>query len=379
MRPPFIRLLVASTIAACAVSAGAAAHPPTPTPSHIASLGIARNPATSTDGPAKGIDSQATQTTLAGDFADPFVLHAKGAYYAFATNAGGKNIRAARSTDLKTWSDMDDPLPALPSWAQANEGLTWAPTVLERDHGFVLYYTARAKASGLQCIGRATATAPEGPYVDDSTEPFICQVTAPQALCGSIDPSPFVDDHGEPYLVWKSDENAAPCHGNSRLWSQKLTSDGRSLVGNPTPLLQRDRAWEAPLIEGPSMVKAAGKYYLFYSANWWESPNYAIGYAVCQGPLGPCEKRTTDRPLVASSNGALGPGGQEFMTDEKGQLWMAYHAWSHPTVGYANGGARSLRMTPVSFENGVPTFGIPTAPSQSPVATSPHSDSRSNG
>jgi len=322
---------------------------------------------------------------LGGDFADPFVLRANGTYYAFATNAGGKNIHAARSTDLKTWSDVDDPLPALPSWAQANEGLTWAPTVLKRDNGFVLYYTARDKASGLQCIGRATSTAPEGPYVDDSTEPFICQVTAPQALCGSIDPSPFVDDNGDPYLVWKSDENAAPCHGNSRLWSQKLTSDGRSLAGTPTPLLQRDRAWEAPLIEGPSMVKAAGKYYLFYSANWWESANYAIGYAECQGPLGPCEKRTTDRPLVASSSGALGPGGQEFVTDEKGQLWMAYHAWSQPTVGYANGGARSLHMTPVSFENGIPTFGVPTANSPSPavdVATSKESQpakSKSNG
>ncbi|MCL2725298.1 MAG: glycoside hydrolase family 43 protein [Polyangiaceae bacterium] len=358
MTKPSIKWFIASAVVSTLT---AACHrSPTPT-ARIASRSNVR------DLSAAAANAVDTRPVLGGDFADPFVLRANGAYYAFATNANGKNVHAARSTDLATWSEIPDPLPTLPSWAKANEGLTWAPSVLQRDNGFVLYYTARSKTSDLQCIGRATSTSPEGPYVDDSTEPFICQVTAPQAFCGSIDPSPFVDDDGEPYLVWKSDENAAPCHGASRLWSQRLAHDGRTLLGTATELLRRDRAWEAPLIEGPSMVKAAGNYFLFYSANWWESANYSVGYAVCRGPLGPCEKRTLDRPLAASSGETLGPGGQEFVTDEKGQMWMTYHAWSNPTVGYEKGGARSLHMTPVSFTNGVPTLG--TAPATPEVAT----------
>ena len=37
---------------------------------------------------------------------------------------------------------------------------TWAPSVLPRGNTYVLYYTARHRTSGLQCIGRAVGTRP---------------------------------------------------------------------------------------------------------------------------------------------------------------------------------------------------------------------------
>jgi beta-xylosidase len=224
--------------------------------------------------------------------------------------------------------------------------------VLSRSGRWVLYYTARDRTSGFQCVSRAVASHPEGPYVDDSTTPFVCDRT----MCGAIDPSPFVDDDGHAYLLWKSDENDMRCRRPSRLWSQPLTADGLALVCTPAPLLAVDRSWEGPLIEAPAMLRHHDRYLLFYSANWYESADYAIGYATCVSPAGPCTKSSGDHALVQSSKALLGPGGQEFFNDETGATWMAYHAWPAPNATYASGGARALRVTRLHFAGDDPTL-----------------------
>src|SRR4051812_7516923 len=134
-----------------------------------------------------------------GDFADPFVLRAPGGYYAFATGARGSHLQLATSRDLARWTPAGDPLPVLPAWAAPGRGVTWAPAVLPRANSYVLYYTTPDLASGFQCISRATADQPEGPYRDASPQPLVCQTSGATALCGSIDPSPFLDRDGTPY------------------------------------------------------------------------------------------------------------------------------------------------------------------------------------
>lgn len=352
--------LLATGAASCVAQLTARDEPSDPPPRADAGGAGAHDAGHHVDGDAT-VEPPPTPSTyqnpvFAGDFPDPFVLRADERYFAFSTNSAGKNVPALTSKDLSTWEELPDALPVLPDWAMANASLTWAPSVLARRGAFVLYYTARSVAAGFQCIGRAVSTTPEGPYVDESDGPFICQVDGAQPLCGSIDASPFVDENGDAYLLWKSDENAPACRTDSRLWIQRLGVDGLSLLGEPAPLLRRDEGWESPLVEGPSMVKADGRYYLFYSANWWESSSYGIGYAVCATPAGPCEKKTTDGPLVRATFDVLGPGGQELFTDATGRLWMAYHAWTAPIVGYANGGARSLRIDPVTFSGGAPAL-----------------------
>jgi len=170
---------------------------------------------------------------------------------------------------------------------------------------------------------------------------------------------PFVDADGSLYLLWKSDDNA---HDRpSSLWVQRLEPDGLHLMGSPQEVLRHDRRWERPLIEAPSMIAFKGRYYLFYSANWWESPNYAVGYAVGRSPLGPFTKITRRRPWLGPFPDGAGPGGQEFFTDTSGALCMAYHAWTPGGVGYSSGGARSLRIARVGFRHGAPTM-APHAP-----------------
>lgn len=358
------RLLPALVLLGCSSAPEAAPSTDEPDPQEGAVIGVSPDGGgVPDDGPPRATATTYTNPVFAPDFPDPFVLREGGRYFAFATNGRGKNVPVATSTNLASWSDLPDALPRLPSWAKSNASLTWAPSVLKRGTRFVLYFTARHVASGFQCIGRAVAADPAGPYVDDSGGPFICQVSGASSFCGSIDASPFVDDNGDPYLLWKSDENAVECSHDARLWTQRLGVDGISLLGQPTQLLQRDRPWEAPLVEGPSMLKIDDRYLLFYSANWWESANYGVGWAECSTPVGPCTKKTANGPFVASVGAVAGPGGQEFFTDETGKWWMVYHAWKSPNVGYSNGGARSLRIDPFSLVNGVPTLAGPsTAP-----------------
>jgi beta-xylosidase len=288
------------------------------------------------------------------DFPDPFVIGDGGMFYAFASGARGRNVQVARSRDLTSWESLPDALPSVPSWVAPVSGMTWAPSVLRRGRNHVLYYTAPDAASGFQCISRATARRPEGPYVDDSSRPFICQTGTETPFCGSIDPSPYIDEAGRPWLLWKSDQNHPSCRTPSRIWSQPLSEDGLSIIGSPAPLLTTDQTWEGPLIEGPSMIRDGNTTLLFYSAHSYDSASYAVGYARCSGPMGPCKKVTLDSPLMKSSGSMLGPGGQELFTDPLGRTWMAYHAWTAPNASYRSGGMRSLRLAKVVFSNGVP-------------------------
>ena len=132
------------------------------------------------------------------DFPDPFVLTVGGTYFAYATNSVEGNIQIIQSTDRIHWTAVGNALPNLPSWATPNH--TWAPAVLPVGGQYVLYYTAQLAKGGPQCISAAVASQPQGPFIDTSAGPFACQPT----LGGSIDPSPFVNADGTPYLVRKS-------------------------------------------------------------------------------------------------------------------------------------------------------------------------------
>jgi len=154
------------------------------------------------------------------------------------------------------------------------------------------------------------------------------------------------DSSGHVYVIWKNDGNC--CGKPVALWSQRLTSDGRGLVGQRAELLQRDQPWEGPLIEAPTMWEEQGVWHLLYSGNLWNTDQYATGYAACDSPLGPCRK-TMAMPLIMSDSEMSGPGGAETFIDLDGRRWLAYHAWSGDQIGYRLGGARSLRIDRVKL------------------------------
>ncbi len=280
------------------------------------------------------------------DFPDPFILTVGSEYFGFATNSAAGNIQIIQSSDLTHWTTVGDALPHEPTWA--TPGATWAPSVLQRGSTFVLYYSAVYSPTGEQCISEAVANRPQGPYVDSSSQPLICQTS----LGGSMDPSPFVDADGTPYLVWKSQGAGSQ---PSTLWSQKLSPDGTTLVSGPsTVMLTASSGWQGGVVEGPDLVMTGGQYLLFYSANNWRSTRYAIGVARCAGPLGPCTG-VSNQPLLASQPTFSGPGGPSVFADGRGQLQLAFHAWLPGKVGYPN--SRLLFIRPLDVTGGLPSIG----------------------
>jgi hypothetical protein len=257
---------------------------------------------------------------LAFDFADPYVLRVGGEYYAYATNAAGGSVQQARSSDLGSWELVGNALNNIPSWAVA--GSIWAPAAMVRGPVTVLYYTVREASSRRQCISVAISAAPGGPFLDGSSGPLEC------AESGAIDPSPFLDANGNPYLLYKTESPA-------RIWSRALTPDGRSFAGPPHLMLTATQRWEAGNVEAPSMLRNGATYWLFYSGNDWNGRNYAEGVALCAGPTGPCGA-TPGNPVLASRGTAAGPGGGEVFIDEDGAWRLAYHAYQEPLVRYPN-------------------------------------------
>jgi Glycosyl hydrolases family 43 len=339
--PPSSPVAAASARAGAPAAARRPLPQPLPEPNRVAP---ASSPAAGSVGGAPAL--------WPGDFPDPFVILVRGPagagslYYAYATQAGTTEVQTIRSPDLARWEWVGEALPRLPAWAVY--GYLWGPSVLARSAGYVLYYATRQAATGRQCISLAVSLLPQGPFVDTSDGPFICQLDRG----GSIDPSPFVDDDGTPWLVWKSEGTLAG--EPTRIWAQRLSADGRGLEGQPTELARTDQGWERPIVEGPTMARVGGRYVLFYAANRWETPGYAVGYALCATPAGPCRK-PLGGPVMTTSGREAGPGGPGAFVDSGGALRLAYHAWTAGQVGYP-GGARRLHLANVSLAGDLVTL-----------------------
>lgn len=299
--------------------------------------------ATASIAPEALIGGSYRNPVIARDFPDPFVLNVSGTFFAYATNAYGPNIQITTSTDLRNWMLHGDALPNLPTWATA--GRTWAPSIVKLGSRYVLFFTARHRTGNVPCIGAASGMSPYGPFTPVVDQPIVCQ----PSRGGSIDPSPFVDAYGRPWLLWKSE--GIVMKEPTRIWSRPMTMDARGFIGTATELVRTDQPWEGPIVENPSMVFARGAHFLFYSGNRWQGSSYGIGYAVCDGPAGPCRKAAA--PWTTSTGPVAGPGGQEFFRGPDGYLWMSYHAWSSDAVGYP-AGVRSLRVDRVWFGGGNP-------------------------
>jgi beta-xylosidase len=300
------------------------------------------------------------------NFPDPFILPYEGRFLAYATNAerDQANVQMAVSSDLVNWAPLTtggklhDAMPVLPAWAE--RGWTWAPEVIRQGERFLLYFTARETASGRQCTGVAESTDPLGPFTSSAPEPLVCQ----RDLGGTIDASPFRDADGKLYLYYKADANAVG--QPTDIFVQPLTADGTALFGEPVALLTNDLDWEAHVIESPTMVRQGEAYVLFYSANHfgWEphqrlSP-YAMGYATCTGPMGPCTD-APENPILYSYTdrkaGCLSGPGHQAVFEVSGRQYIMFHA--HIARGGCQNAkkGRQMYIAPLHWQGSKPVIG----------------------
>jgi beta-xylosidase len=272
------------------------------------------------------------------DFADPFVLQSRGAYYAYGTAAPGPDGRIfpiLRSDDLVHWEQRAGALEPLV------DGLSyWAPEVAEKDGRFYLFYSASTSASDEHHRLRvAIADDPAGPFVDSG------RLVLPDAGF-TIDASPFRDPKtGRWYLFFATDYEADEPHGTG-LAVVELAEDMTRAVCAPRPIVRavadwqiyernrdyKGRVWSAwHCVEGPNVVYHDGRYYCFYSGGAWHGERYGVGFAVADHPLGPFRDDFAPHgPYVLEGirGKVVGPGHCSHVLGPDGRtLFLVYHAW----------------------------------------------------
>lgn len=283
-------------------------------------------------------------------FADPDIVRVDSEltdtsrYHMYSTNICGMGcitVPYMTTTDFGTYTPVVDAMPnGLGQWA--DHWATWAPEVHQFGSKWALYYTARVKGTtSTQCIGRATAWSPAGPFIDTRPAPVVC-TNAPSGsgAGGAIDADVFVDDHGTPFLLWKNDgNNPDTCGCDSKIWSRQLNSDGSAFVGSPRALISNGGDYT---VEAPELIQGRSGLSLLYSAGHYGTTDYRTAVANCAGPLGPCSR--TGPTLFRSGGGLVGPGGASAVTDRVGRTWLAYHS------GPVDPDQRRLQIDAIRFD-----------------------------
>jgi xylan 1,4-beta-xylosidase len=299
----------------------------------------------------------------AGDFPDPSVIRVGHDYWASATTSEwGPEFPILHSRDLVNWEVVGAVFQRRPDWTV---GSFWAPEISQDRGRFFVYYVARKKGGPL-CAAVATAARPQGPYADHG--PLVCQEV------GSIDPFPVTDEGGRRYLLWKEDGNSVS--KPTPIWAQRLSADGTRLVGERRELFHNDQPWEkhptlpfGDLVEGPSVIRRNGWFYLFYSGNFCcgRECQYAVGVARARKLLGPWEKYAKN-PIMEGNNDWRCPGHGTVLSDERGRTWFMYHAYQPKDFVYV--GRQAMLDEVVWGADGWPSINEGHGPSA--VAPSPY-------
>ncbi|MEO5889121.1 MAG: glycoside hydrolase family 43 protein [Ferruginibacter sp.] len=258
--------------------------------------------------------------------ADPAMLNYKGTYYLYGTVGGNSNngFIVYTSTDMQNWK-KDSTTPggyALKKGEAYGTKNFWAPQVFMYKDLFYMTYAADEN------IAIATSKNPAGPF----TQKSIRQLDAPVK---QIDPFVFIDEDGKKYLY-----HVRLTNGNKIFVAEML--DDMSAIKPETlkECITATATWENtanaswPVTEGPSVIKHNKIYYLFYTANDFRNPGYAVGYATSRTPYGPW-KKYAGNPIISKKNiGVNGTGHGDFVTDAQQNLQYVFHThFSDSVVG----------------------------------------------
>lgn len=161
-------------------------------------------------------------------------------------------------------------------WAEFS---MWAPAVLRANGKYYLFFSANDIQQNGQTggIGVAVADTPEGPYSDALGRPLIADIVHGAQ---PIDQFVFRDDDGTFYMYYG---------GWHHCNMVKLAPDLLSIVPFDDGRLFREITPER-YVEGPFMLKRAGKYYFMWSEGSWEGADYSVAYAMADSPFGPFER-----------------------------------------------------------------------------------------
>ncbi|MGN7166750.1 glycoside hydrolase family 43 protein [Paenibacillus cellulositrophicus] len=258
----------------------------------------------------KDNDRRSGNPIFPGWYADPEPRIFEGRYWVYPTYSAAYDDQtffdAFYSDDLVYWTKVERILEMKDiSWARR---AMWAPSPIERNGRYYYYFAANDIQSNeeLGGIGVAVADRPEGPFRDALGKPLIDQF---YHGAQPIDPHVFIDDDGQAYLYYGGWKHCNVVKLNEDMVSIAPFSDGE-VYKEITP---------ENFVEGPCMIKREGKYYFMWAEGGWGGPDYSVGYAVSDSPLGPFVREAKilqQDPEVATGAGHHGviqiPGEDEW-------------------------------------------------------------------
>lgn len=292
-----------------------------------------------------------TNPVYADYFADPFVWAHDGQYYAVGTGPADASGLALSSPSPTVFPLLRSE--TLVDWELAGYALVrpnaslgdtfWAPEVVYAENRWLMYYSV-GHGDRLHQVRVASSEHPLGPYID------CAQLTDPGEVSFAIDPHPFRDEDGRWYLFHAqdfldaTDEAGRSVRTGTALVVQpletmtRLSPDGRRTVARARCEWQRFAAdrpmygsvYDWHTLEGPFVVKHAGKYYCLYSGGCWQTPSYGVDYVVSESVLGPYVDDSSDagpRVLRSVPEYVLGPGHCSVIVAPDGGPRLIYHAW----------------------------------------------------
>ena len=118
----------------------------------------------------------------------------------------------------------------------------------------------------------------------------------------------------------------------SWIYGVELKPDFSGVIGEPVLLLRPEQDWEGRSAaatgrrwnEGSFLLRQGGRYYMTYSANCFAGPDYAVGYATAESPLGPFAK-AAENPILERGGEVTGTGHSCLFRTRQGQLLICYH------------------------------------------------------
>ena len=257
---------------------------------------------------------------IPGNLADPAVVRHAGVYHLYATGEvdGDNGTRVYTSTDLVHWRMG-------PVVFRPGPPHVWAPDVWRDPLSgrWFMYYTVN------RTIG-----------VADADGPLELFTVRRRFFDDAIDAHLFRDDDGRLYLYFVQ----LP---GFRITVQPMASPTEP-AGERRELLRPEGEWEkrnGAVTEGPWMIRHAGRFYLLYSGSGARTPDYAVGYAVADHPMGPFV-RATHNPIVHRGPGVFGPGHGCAIRDDAGCWWHIYHQKESARIEWR----RFIAMDPLRFD-----------------------------
>jgi len=227
---------------------------------------------------------------------DPAIIKEGDYYYAYSTDVGyGIDVRPGlqirKSKDLVEWTYVGwvfNSLPSMGAYYITQGGGTpfnslWAPCIVKVGSEFRLYYSLSSALPRLSVIGMATATNPQGPWVEKGI--VVTSKNDNSVQTNAIDPSVVVTTAGEHWMVYGSAWDG--------IYSLKLNpTTGLAFTDQDKGVRIANRGFTAGKyngnIEGADIIYNASlnKYYLFIAHDWLET-KYNVRVLKGDHPNGP--------------------------------------------------------------------------------------------